>query len=69
MNERNRPDMDDEHEDVQGYVYQSQACYNCHPDNENSMPGLQLHLVNKSQISCGITSLTSAARPTSARFL
>ncbi len=24
-------DMDEEHSDVQGYVYQSSACYNCHP--------------------------------------
>jgi hypothetical protein len=22
--------MDDEHSDVQGYVYSSPACYNCH---------------------------------------
>ena len=23
--------MDDEHEDVSGYVYDSNACYDCHP--------------------------------------
>ncbi|HYE97141.1 MAG TPA: hypothetical protein VD962_13115 [Rubricoccaceae bacterium] len=29
-----RGEMDDEHEDVGGYVYESNACYNCHPDGE-----------------------------------
>jgi hypothetical protein len=24
--------MDDEHEDVSGYSYNSLACYSCHPD-------------------------------------
>jgi len=33
--EHNKPDMDDEHEDVSGYVYNSQACFNCHPDGED----------------------------------
>jgi hypothetical protein len=28
--EHNRVDMDDEHQGVQGYVYASPACYNCH---------------------------------------
>jgi hypothetical protein len=23
--------MDNQHEDVMGYMYQSQACYACHP--------------------------------------
>lgn len=32
--EHNRNDMDDEHGDVQGYVYESHACYECHPDGE-----------------------------------
>ena len=27
-----RSEMDDEHDDVGGYVYQSQACFACHPD-------------------------------------
>jgi len=27
-------DMDDEHNDVGGYSYNSQACYNCHPDGK-----------------------------------
>jgi hypothetical protein len=26
--------MDDEHDDVGGYVYESTACYTCHPDGE-----------------------------------
>ncbi len=32
--EHNRPDMDDEHDDVSGYVYQTASCYSCHPDGE-----------------------------------
>jgi hypothetical protein len=31
----NQEEMDDEHEDVGGYVYQSEACYSCHPDGED----------------------------------
>lgn len=27
-------EMDDEHDDVGGYVYESMACLNCHPDGE-----------------------------------
>ncbi len=30
--EHNQQEMDDEHDDVSGYVYESQACYTCHPD-------------------------------------
>ncbi|HEX8384714.1 MAG TPA: cytochrome c3 family protein, partial [Rubricoccaceae bacterium] len=30
--EHSRDEMDDEHEDEDDYVYNSQACYNCHPD-------------------------------------
>jgi NMD protein affecting ribosome stability and mRNA decay len=33
--EHNQAEMDDEHEGVQGYIYNSQACYNCHPDGED----------------------------------
>src|SRR5690606_15999160 len=33
--EHNREDMDDAHEDVGGYVYDSQACFSCHPDGED----------------------------------
>ncbi len=29
--EHNKPDMDDEHSDVGGYLYESQACFDCHP--------------------------------------
>ncbi len=32
--EHDEPDMDDEHEDVPGYAYQSQACLECHPHGE-----------------------------------
>ncbi|MBZ0111750.1 MAG: hypothetical protein K8J08_04750, partial [Thermoanaerobaculia bacterium] len=32
--EHNRPDTDDDHDDVPGYVYQSASCYSCHPDGE-----------------------------------
>ncbi|MBK9386384.1 MAG: hypothetical protein IPN34_16350 [Planctomycetes bacterium] len=31
-----RSEMDDEHREVSGYVYQSQACYNCHPNGRES---------------------------------
>lgn len=30
--EHNQPEMDDEHEDVSGYVYESTACLSCHPN-------------------------------------
>lgn len=33
--EHNQQDMDDEHQGVPGYVYQSAACYACHPDGED----------------------------------
>ena len=32
--EHNRRDMDDEHEDVRDYRYESVACYECHPNGE-----------------------------------
>ena len=32
--EHEQSEMDDEHDDVPGYVYESQACFNCHPDGE-----------------------------------
>ncbi|MDP8208097.1 MAG: hypothetical protein P9L92_15640 [Candidatus Electryonea clarkiae] len=32
--EHNREDTDDDHDEVQGYVYNSDACYECHPDGE-----------------------------------
>jgi hypothetical protein len=28
-------ETDDDHDEVGGYVYQSQACFNCHPDGNN----------------------------------
>jgi len=37
--EHNQPDMDDDHDEVTGYVYESNACLNCHPDgNSDSLP-------------------------------
>ena len=30
--EHNQPEMNDEHDDVSGYIYQSEACYSCHPN-------------------------------------
>jgi len=30
--EHNQPDMDDDHQGVQGYIYESGACLSCHPD-------------------------------------
>lgn len=35
--EHNQAEMDSEHEDVSGYVYNSMACYECHPDGGESM--------------------------------
>ena len=32
--EHNANDMNEEHDDVGGYVYESQACLSCHPDGE-----------------------------------
>ncbi|MDX1440299.1 MAG: hypothetical protein R3284_10405, partial [Rubricoccaceae bacterium] len=32
--EHNQVEMDDRHEDVPGYVYESTACYSCHPDGK-----------------------------------
>lgn len=36
--DHNQPDMDDEHEGIGGYFYNSQACFECHPtgDEEGS---------------------------------
>ena len=36
--EHNREEMDDEHDDVSGYVYESHACLACHPDGEDRTP-------------------------------
>ncbi|MCB2219010.1 MAG: hypothetical protein KQI35_01355 [Bacteroidetes bacterium] len=35
--DHNQPDMNDEHDDVNGYIYESNACFECHPtgDAEN----------------------------------
>ena len=32
--EHRQTEMDDEHDDESGYVYESSACYNCHPNGE-----------------------------------
>ncbi len=33
--EHRRSEADDEHSDVNGYIYSSQACYNCHPNGRS----------------------------------
>ena len=33
--EHNQPDTDDDHDEVQGYQYNSQACYSCHPNGDD----------------------------------
>ncbi|MCB9068851.1 MAG: hypothetical protein H6629_13705 [Calditrichae bacterium] len=35
--EHRQSEMDDEHNDVNNYVYESTACYNCHPDGRELM--------------------------------
>ena len=35
--EHNQADMDDEHDDVPGYAYNSLACLSCHPDGGKSL--------------------------------
>ncbi|MCF8301719.1 MAG: hypothetical protein K9I94_00485 [Bacteroidales bacterium] len=35
--EHNQQDMDEEHDEVPGYVYESTACYECHPNGEEVM--------------------------------
>lgn len=40
--EHNQAEMDEEHEDVNGYIYESTACFDCHPDGEDiSLPHLK----------------------------
>jgi hypothetical protein len=33
--EHNQSEMDNEHREVSGYVYDSDACYNCHPNGDS----------------------------------
>ncbi|MBL7906255.1 MAG: hypothetical protein JNL22_14625 [Bacteroidales bacterium] len=33
--EHNQSEMDDEHDEVSGYQYNSNACFNCHPDGDS----------------------------------
>ena len=33
--EHSRREMGDEHSDVNGYVWESNACYQCHPDGKD----------------------------------
>jgi len=42
--EHSRSEMDDEHREVQGYVYDSQACYDCHPDGEKTISWKERHI-------------------------
>ncbi len=34
-----KSDMDDKHDDVGGYSYNSQACYSCHPNGRGILGG------------------------------
>ena len=38
--EHNQADTDDDHDEVGGYVYESTACYSCHPTGEDDVGGL-----------------------------
>lgn len=35
--EHRQSEMDDEHDDVPGYIYNSQACFDCHPDGDEKI--------------------------------
>lgn len=35
--EHNQTDMDDEHNEVSGYIYNSMACFDCHPNGEAAL--------------------------------
>jgi len=41
--EHRQSKMDEEHNEVGGYVYNSQACYNCHPDGDDKINIKRLH--------------------------
>ncbi len=45
--EHNRPDMDDDHSEVTGYVYESTACLNCHPDGEDKISPPRMNRFNR----------------------
>jgi hypothetical protein len=45
--EHRQSKMDDEHEDVPGYVYESSACYACHPDGEENARLFKLERIEK----------------------
>jgi len=40
--EHNQNDMDDEHDDVSGYVYNSLACFDCHPNGSEDKSGTRI---------------------------
>jgi hypothetical protein len=44
--EHNKPDMDDEHNEVSGYVYESTACLDCHPNGDGDK---SFHKLNKNK--------------------
>jgi len=48
--EHNKPEMDSKHSEVSGYVYESNACLDCHPDGSSGDGGKSLHAPNKVKI-------------------
>jgi len=40
--EHNKTDMDDDHQDVTDYIYESNACFECHPLGEEKFNGMYL---------------------------
>ncbi len=45
--EHNKTDMDDEHQGVSGYVYNSDACYDCHPTGGGGDKLFKMRPLNK----------------------
>ncbi|MFA5417330.1 MAG: hypothetical protein WC341_02620 [Bacteroidales bacterium] len=41
--EHNKPDTDDEHDGVSGYQYNSNACFDCHPDGSDRQQHINQH--------------------------
>ena len=40
--EHNKTDTDDQHQGVSGYIYNSNACFECHPTGNNKLSNIQL---------------------------
>ncbi len=45
--EHNQADMDEEHDEVPGYIYNSQACFDCHPDGDEKFNFKPVPRINK----------------------